>query len=206
MSVTARVYLVDDDAAIRDALYLLLQLRGINVELFSNAADAIGWITNESRGCVLTDLRMPGQTGLELMAQLRARHISLPVVVLTAHGDVATTRAALRGGAFDFLEKPIDEDILVDVVRHAINEDAKGHLKRLEVDANKARIDSLTPRELEVFLLLSRGLQNREVAIELSISARTVEVYKARMMEKLGCSTIAEVVKLSLMVELGPQS
>lgn len=206
MSVSARVYLVDDDAAIRDALYLLLQLRGINVELYSNAADAIDSIRDESRGCVLTDLRMPGQTGLELMAQLRARRISLPVVVLTAHGDVATTRAALRGGAFDFLEKPIDEDILVDVVRHAINEDAKGHLKRLEVDANKARIDSLTPREREVFLLLSRGLQNREVAIELSISARTVEVYKARMMEKLGCSTIAEVVKLSLMVEPGAQS
>lgn len=206
MSGSARVYLVDDDAAIRDALYLLLQLRGINVELYSNAADAIGSISNESRGCMLTDLRMPGQTGLELMAQLRARHISLPVVVLTAHGDVATTRAALRGGAFDFLEKPIDEDILVDVVRHAINEDAKRHLKRLEVDASKARIESLTPREREVFVLLSRGLQNREVAVELAISARTVEVYKARMMEKLGCSTIAEVVKLSLMVEPGAQS
>lgn len=201
MTVSARIFLVDDDAAIRDALYLLLQLRGLDVEVYASAAEALEAISLDSRGCVLTDLRMPGLTGLELMQQLRVRRISLPVVMLTAHGDVATTRAALRGGAFDFLEKPVDEDILVDVVRHAINEDAKGHLKRLEVDATMARIESLTPREREVFVLLGRGRQNREVAIELSISARTVEVYKARMMEKLGCSTIAEIAKLSLLLE-----
>lgn len=201
MTSPARVFLVDDDAAIRDALYLLLQLRGIEVEVYASAAEALEAIRPDSRGCVLTDLRMPGLTGLELMAQLGTRDISLPVVMLTAHGDVATTRAALRGGAFDFLEKPIDEDILVDVVRHAINEDAKGHRKRLEVDATLARIESLTPREREVFVLLSQGLQNREVAMELAISARTVEGYKARMMEKLGCSTIAEIVKLSLLLE-----
>lgn len=201
MTSPPRVFLVDDDAAIRDALYLLLQLRGIEVDVYASAAEALEAIRPDSRGCVLTDLRMPGLTGLELMAQLGTRDISLPVVMLTAHGDVATTRAALRGGAFDFLEKPIDEDILVDVVRHAINEDAKGHRKRLEVDATLARIESLTPREREVFVLLSRGLQNREVAMELAISARTVEVYKARMMEKLGCSTIAEIVKLSLLLE-----
>lgn len=203
MTATARVFLVDDDAAIRDALYLLLQLRGIDTEVYASAAEALEAISLESRGCVLTDLRMPGLTGLELMGELRAKQVSLPVVMLTAHGDVATTRAALRGGAFDFLEKPVDEDILVDVVRHAINEDAKGHRKRLEVDATMARIESLTPREREVFVLLSRGLQNREIALELSISARTVEVYKARMMEKLGCSTIAEIVKLSFVLEPG---
>ena len=194
------VYLVDDDAAIRDALMLLLNLRGIAAESFSSGEAALARLDSRSRGCVLTDLRMPGMSGLELLAELHHKEIVIPVVLLTAHGDVATTRAALRGGAFDFLEKPIDEDILVDVLMHAISEDAKGHQQRLETDAQLARIGTLTQRERQVLTLLGRGLQNREIAVELSISPRTVEVYKARMMEKLDCSSIADVVKMSLLL------
>lgn len=194
------VYLVDDDAAIRDALMLLLNLRGITAESFSSGEAALARLGPQSRGCVLTDLRMPGMSGLELLAELRHKELAIPVVLLTAHGDVATTRAALRGGAFDFLEKPIDEDILVDVLMHAISEDAKDHQQRLETDAQLARIGTLTQRERQVLTLLGRGLQNREIAVELSISPRTVEVYKARMMEKLDCASIADVVKMSLLL------
>lgn len=196
-----RVHLVDDDAAVRDALRLLLELRGLAVEAFASAEAALMRIDRTSRGCVLTDLRMPAMTGLELMFELRKRSIDMPVVVLTAHGDVSTTRAALRGGAFDFLEKPVDEDILGDVLSHAISEDARGHQRRLETDARLARIGALTPRERQVLTLLGQGMQNREIAVQLSISPRTVEVYKARMMEKLGCESLADVVRMSLLLE-----
>ena len=199
--MTVRVYLVDDDAAVRDALRLLLELRGLAVDAFASAEAALMRIDRTSRGCVLTDLRMPVMSGLELMFELRKRSIDLPVVVLTAHGDVATTRAALRGGAFDFLEKPVDEDILGDVLSHAISEDARGHQRRLETDARLAKIGALTQRERQVLTLLGQGMQNREIAVSLAISPRTVEVYKARMMEKLGCESLADVVRMSLLLE-----
>lgn len=202
--MNVRVFLVDDDAAVRDALRLLLELRGLAVEAFPSAEAALMRIDRTSRGCVLTDLRMPAMTGLELMFELRTRSIDLPVVVLTAHGDVSTTRAALRGGAFDFLEKPVDEDILADVLSHAISEDARGHQRRLETDARLARIGALTPRERQVLTLLGQGMQNREIAVALAISPRTVEVYKARMMEKLGCASLADVVRMSLLLEPRP--
>jgi len=201
MQESPTVYLVDDDPSVRDALMLLLSLRDIPAKPFESAERLLEEVTAEHRGCVLSDLKMPGKSGLELLEQLGAQNIRLPIVILTAHGDVATTRAALRGGAFDFLEKPVDEDILVDVLTHALAEDARSFSRQKETDANKARISSLTPREREVFGLLGRGYQNREIAVELGISPRTVEVYKARMMEKLHCETIADVVRLALIVE-----
>jgi FixJ family two-component response regulator len=149
---------------------------------------------------------MPGMNGLEFMRQLVDRGARLPVIMLTAHGDVATTRAALRGGAFDFLEKPIDEDILFDVLKHALAEDEQRHRAQRETEQKRERISSLTQRELQVLGLLGRGQQNREIAVTLSISPRTVEVYKARMMEKLGCQTIADVVKMSMLLENMPSS
>lgn len=194
-------FIVDDDASIRDALSLLLSLHGLRSQVFANAEDFLATYTPESRGCLLTDLRMPGLSGLELLAVLRERGVTLPVVLLTAHGDVSTTRTALRGGAFDFLEKPIDDGILLDVLRNAIDEDARKFTARRDLDDRRARIERLTPREREVLELLGRGLQNREVAIELAISPRTVEVYKARMMEKLGCANLADVVRMSQLLE-----
>ena len=201
MKESPTVYLVDDDPSVRDALMLLLSLRDIAAKPFENAESLLAELTAEHRGCVLSDLKMPGKSGLDLLEELSAQHIRLPIVILTAHADVATTRAALRGGAFDFLEKPVDEDILVDVLTHALAEDARSFSRQRETDAHKARISSLTPREREVFRLLGRGYQNREIAVELGISPRTVEVYKARMMEKLDCETIADVVRLALIVD-----
>jgi FixJ family two-component response regulator len=198
------VFIVDDDASIRDALSLLLSLHGLRSQVFANAEDFLATYSADSRGCLLTDLRMPGLSGLELLAALRERGVTLPVVLLTAHGDVSTTRTALRGGAFDFLEKPIDEQILLDVLRNAIDEDARKFTARRDLDDRRARIERLTPREREVLVLLGRGLQNREVAIELAISPRTVEVYKARMMEKLDCANLADVVRMSQLLDPQP--
>jgi RNA polymerase sigma factor (sigma-70 family) len=190
------VFVVDDDASIRDALSLLISLKGLRAAVFTSAEDFLAVYDPAWRGCLLTDLKMPGLSGLELQEKLQERAVSLPVVVLTAHGDVATTRAALKNGAIDFLEKPPDDDVLMDVLLNAIridDERRRVYEQKAEMAAQLAR---LTPRERSVLELLAEGLQHREIAERLAISPRTVEVYKARMMEKLQCRTLAEVVRI----------
>ncbi len=195
------IFLVDDDAAIRDALSLLLSLKGLRAQTFASAEEFLEACRPDWRGCLLTDLRMPGMSGLELHQALARRGITLPVVVLTAHGDVGTARAALKSGAFDFLEKPVNDELLVDVLGHAVQRDAE--LRRAIQERTQAmeRLGRLTMREREVLQLLSQGLQNREIAATLQISPRTVEVYKSRMMEKLDCRTLADVIRVGLSLE-----
>jgi FixJ family two-component response regulator len=190
------VFVVDDDASIRDALSLLISLKGLRASVFSSAEDFLVVYDQEWRGCLLTDLQMPGMSGLELQTTLQECGIVLPVVVLTAHGDVATTRAALKNGAVDFLEKPVDDEVLIDVLRNAIRIDSERHRTRMLRIETMTRLGRLTPRERDVLNLLADGLQHREIADRLGISPRTVEVYKARMMEKLQCRTLAEVVRI----------
>jgi two-component system, LuxR family, response regulator FixJ len=192
------VFVVDDDAAIRDALSLLISLKGLRAAVFSSAEDFLAVYESDWRGCLLTDLKMPGMGGLELQAALRERGVTLPVVVLTAHGDVSTTRTALKGGAVDFLEKPVDDEVLVDVLRNAIRTDEDLHRASEQRVARAAQLERLTPRERAVLELLAQGLQHREISERLAISPRTVEVYKARMMEKLQCRTLAEVVRIGI--------
>ena len=198
----ATVFVVDDDAAIRDALSLLISLRGLRTQVFESAGHFLDTYRSEWRGCLLADLQMPGMSGLELQAELKARGIALPVIVLTAHGDVAAPRAALKNGAVDFLEKPFDDDVLMDVLGNAIRHDADQHTAAHARAAATERLGRLTPRERDVLRLLAQGCQLREIAQQLEISPRTVEVYKARMMEKLGCRTLADVVRAG--AALGP--
>ncbi len=194
----ATVFLIDDDASVRDALGLVLSLKGMRTQLFAAAEAFLETYRPEWRGCVLTDLRMPAMSGLDLQQAMRDRGILLPVVVLTAHGDVATARLALKSGAFDFLEKPIDDEILIDVLRNAIREDSLRHDTQRAEDAARSLLERLTPRERDVLNLLVEGLSQREIAGRLEISPRTVEVYKARMMEKLRCRSLAEVVRTAI--------
>ena len=189
------IFVVDDDAAVRDSLSLLISLKGMRAAVFASAVSFLEVYKNEWRGCLLTDLRMPDMDGLALQAELQKRHITLPVVILSAHGDVATTRTALKGGAVDFLEKPVSDEVLVDVLQNAIRIDAERHRESAQKAQAEALFDRLTPRERAVLGLLAEGLQHRDIALRLNISPRTVEVYKARMMEKLHCRTIAEVVR-----------
>ena len=190
------VFLIDDDPSVRDSLTLLLSLKGIRTQPFATAESFIETYRPEWRGCVLTDLRMPGMTGLELQEALRERHIEVPVVVLTAHGDVATARAALKNGAFDFLEKPIDDAMLLDVLHNALRVDRERRGAAAARAATDRRLERLTQREREILALIARGHQNREVAAQLGISARTVEVHKARIMEKLECHSFAELLQV----------
>jgi two-component system, LuxR family, response regulator FixJ len=199
----ATVFFVDDDASVRDSLSLLLSLKGLRTQVFASAENFLATYQNEWRGCVLTDLRMPGMSGLELQAALEERGIALPVIVLTAYGDVITTRTALKNGALDFIEKPADDDVLIDVLRNAIRIDLERHSAIAARTMSAQRLERLTPRETEVFELIALGKQNREIAELLDLSPRTVEVYKARIMEKLQCRNLADVVKLSLALSAG---
>jgi len=184
------VFLIDDDPGVRDALALLLSLKGMSTQPFATADSFIEAYRPERAGCVLTDLRMPGMTGLELQAALAARHIEVPLVVLTAHGDVPTARAALKNGAFDFLEKPVDDAQLVEVLRNALRADRERRTASSSRSAADARLARLTAREREILALLAAGHLNREIATQLEISPRTVEVHKARIMEKLECHSL----------------
>jgi FixJ family two-component response regulator len=195
------VFLIDDDLGVRDSLSLLLSLKGIRTQLFATAESFIETYRVEWPGCVLTDLRMPGMTGLELQSALRERGIDVPVVVLTAHGDVATVRAALKNGAFDFLEKPVDDAMLLDVLQNALRVDRERRASATARSAATGRLERLTAREREVLALLAAGRQNRDIAAHLGISPRTVEVHKARIMEKLDCHSLAEVIRISLAVD-----
>jgi RNA polymerase sigma factor (sigma-70 family) len=197
------VFVVDDDAAILDALSLLLSLKGLRASVFSSAEEFLAKYDPAWRGCLLTDLQMPGMGGLQLQSALRERKVILPVVVLTAYGDVSTTRAALMNGAVDFLEKPVEDDVLIDVLKNAIRIDADRYRAEAWRKEINARLQRLTSRERDVFLLLAEGLQNREIAERLAISSRTVEVYKARMMDKLHCRTLADVVRIGTLAREG---
>ncbi len=194
----ATVFLVDDDPSVRDSLSLLLSLKGLRTRVYSSAESLLATFEPDWRGCILTDLKMPGLSGIELQQALAERGSTLPVVVLTAHGDVATTRQALKAGAFDFLEKPVDDEVLLDVLQNAIRRDQERHAEQSQRTRVEDRVSRLTPREREVLLLIADGLQNREIGERLGISPRTVEVYKARMMEKLQCRSLADAVRISL--------
>jgi FixJ family two-component response regulator len=161
-SADATVFVVDDDASIRDALSLLISLKGLRASVYSSAEDFLSVYDPTWRGCLLTDLKMPGMSGIDLQALLQQRGVSLPVVVLTAHGDVSTTRAALKNGAVDFLEKPVDDEVLLDVLRNAIRIDEERHRANTENAQAAARLARLTSRERDVLELLAQGLQHRE--------------------------------------------
>lgn len=190
-----RVYVVDDDPAVRDSLSLMLSLRGFATATFASADDFLSAAKAEWSGCVLADLRMPGRSGFELLEAVRNRFPKLAVVVVTAHGDVAAARLAFLRDAVDFIEKPFDsERILAAIARATSRVDGAASTADAPKPASPENV--LTAREHEVFGLVLQGLHNRQIAQRLQISARTVEVHKARMMEKLGVSNLVELVRL----------
>jgi len=191
------VWIVDDDADVRDALGLLLGLRGYRTALFASAERFLHELAPEAAGCLITDIRMPGMSGLELQQELARRCHSLPVVVLTAHGNVHSARVALRAQAVDFLTKPFKQEELIAAIELAF-EGERARLAQLDLRAlDDERVACLTPREREVAALLATGAQNRDIARQLDISPRTVEIHKARCMEKLQVRTLADLVRLA---------
>lgn len=194
------VFIVEDDAAVRDSLGLLLGLKNYRTQSFACAEDFLRVYQPTWAGCLLLDIRMPGMGGLELQAALGRGHPALPIIVITAHGDVATVRTALKSGAVDFLEKPVDPDALLTAVRIALDTDAAQRRAALEAGRAERQLSVLTTRERQVMELVAKGCHNREIASTLGISPRTVEVHKSRVMDKLQVRSAAELVRIVLSI------
>ena len=190
------VYIVDDDDAVRRSLAMWLGFRGLATQVFDSAESFLAHVDGNCRGCAILDVQLGSMNGLQLQNRLAEKQIRLPVLFLTAHGDVPTARNALKAGAFDFLEKPVDNDRLVEVVDAAIARDERYWESERESERVAERVARLTSREREVMDLVVAGRHNREIAVELGISARTVEVYKARLMHKLDVRRIPDLVRL----------
>ena len=192
------VFIVEDDAAVRDSLGLLLGLQGFRTQSFRCAEDFLRIYQPSWAGCLLLDVRMPGMNGLELQESLRRQGLALAVIIMTAHGDITTVRTALKSGAVDFLEKPVDPAALLAAVRTALDADAARRRTALEAEGARQRLSVLTARERQVMELVAKGCHNREIAETLGISPRTVEVHKARVMEKLQVQSVPELVRIVL--------
>jgi FixJ family two-component response regulator len=192
------VYVIDDDAAVRSSLALMLGLEGYRTAVFADAEAFLAAWKEDWAGCVVADIRLPGRSGVELQEALRRRGTSLPFVIITAHGDVATARAAFRSKAVDFLEKPFDESQL----RAAIETAFALEERRIRVDDGRRldleKIGRLTERERDVLDRVAQGLHSKEIASVLGISPRTVEVHRTRIMEKLGVRNVAELVRFAM--------
>lgn len=203
MTSELTVFIVDDDAGVRDALGLLLGIQGYRIAPFANSEDFLGAWRGEWLGCLVIDIRMDGMDGLALQQHLIALGCTLPVIMITGHGDVDLARQAFKAKAIDFLEKPIDESKLIRAIEEAFSE------QRLALTSSRKRagarllLPTLTPREQEVMQLVVGGKHNRDIALALAISPRTVEVHKARLMAKLGVDNVADLVRMSLLGEAG---
>jgi RNA polymerase sigma factor (sigma-70 family) len=195
-----RVYIIDDDAAVRDSLALLLRLHGFDTVGFSSAEAFLADVSPEWSGIVLVDLRMPGMSGLELQAELQSRKIELPVIIITAHGETSAARTSFKSGAVDFLEKPIDRDQLLTAVREGVRRESERVRRAGQTAEISRQLARLTPREREILDLVVAGRHNREIAHELDISVRTVEVHKARVMAKMGVERVADLLRVVLSV------
>ena len=201
MSPDQVVFVVDDDAAVRDSLRWLMDSVGLRVVPFDSGEAFLDAVTPDREGCVLLDLRMPGLSGLEVHAQLRERGVELPVIVVSGHGDVPMAVRALKSGVVAFIEKPFKDQELLDCVQQALRRDAKQRLQRMRRDELMTRYLTLTPRELDVLRLVVDGQANKVIGTTLGISQKTVETHRARVMEKMAAGSVSELVRMTLVIE-----
>jgi two-component system response regulator FixJ len=200
---TLTVFVVDDDPAVRDSLEAMLGAAGYRCTLFASGAEFLAGDPGAARGCVLVDVRMPGMDGLELQRQMKARGIALPVIFMTGFGEVPLAVEAMKAGAVDFVEKPSTLAVLKDCIDRALAIGAASQQAAAEVAVARERIERLTPRERDVLRLLVAGKPNKIIAFELSISPRTVEIHRARVMDKMAVRSLSELVRLSLAAGVG---
>jgi two-component system response regulator FixJ len=195
------VHVVDDDEAVRDSLALLLESSGMSARTYDSAAAFLKALPNLASGCVLTDVRMPDLDGLELQRRLMELGVQMPVIVMTGHGDVPIAVEALKAGAADFLEKPFDDAQLLAAVSSALAASQRAQDEQAALAGIARRLTSLTPREREVLDRLVAGQPNKTIAYDLGSSPRTVEVHRARVMEKMGVRNLPELVRMTIAAE-----
>ena len=189
------VFIVYDDPSVRDSLQFLLESVGLKVRTFASAQDFLDGADPEAPGCVLLDVRMPGMSGLDLQNKLANAEISLPIIFITGHGTVPISVRAMKAGAVDFLQKPFDQQDLLNAVHQAIEQERQARLKTDELTRIQKRINSLTPREYEVFTLLASGMLNKQVAYRLGTTERTIKAHRSRIMEKMQAESPADLFR-----------
>jgi two-component system, LuxR family, response regulator FixJ len=198
MSQGKKVYVIDDDPAMRDSLDFLLGSGGFSVRVFDSAQVFLDELAKLEPGCVVTDVRMPGIDGMELLRRMRSGARKLPVIVMTGHGDVPLAVEAMKLGALDFLEKPFEDDRLIGMIETALSEQQDGSKSEAASADMAARIASLTQRERQVMQGLVTGQSNKTIAREYDISPRTVEVYRANVMTKMQAGNLSELVRFAI--------
>ncbi|HEV2365569.1 MAG TPA: response regulator FixJ [Caulobacteraceae bacterium] len=196
------VHVIDDDADVRASLAFLLETADTPVQTYESAAAFLD-IAPEASGCVVTDVRMPGMTGLELVEQLKARGIELPVIVITGHGDIALAVEAMKAGVVDFLEKPFDDEALLGAIRSALVARAEEDRRDAQKSEIRQKMEALSPRERQVLDGLVAGKANKVMANELDISPRTIEIYRAHVMTKMQARSLSELVRMALAAGAG---
>jgi two-component system response regulator FixJ len=198
MSADADVHVIDDDEAVRESIDFLLRAAGLSVRTYDSATSFLEAAPKIAAGCIITDVRMPGLSGLELLRRLQEMQVGLPVIVITGHGDVPLAVEAMKWGAVDFLEKPFDDDVLLASVRAALNRSEESAAVEAERAEIRARIGALTQRERDVLEGLVAGHPNKIIAFKLEISPRTVEIYRANLMTKMKAGSLSELVRMAL--------
>ncbi|MEW8026156.1 MAG: response regulator transcription factor [Candidatus Thiodiazotropha sp.] len=196
------VFVVDDDQAMRNSLKWLIESVSMQVETFESADAFINSYYPGRSGCLLLDVRMPGMSGLELQEYLRANQIAIPVIIITGHGDVPMAVRAMKSGAVDFIEKPFNDELLLESIRYALALDVRQRDMQKQRAEIATRLARLTPREHEVMVMVTNGKANKEIASSLGVSAKTVEAHRARVMEKMQANSLAELVRMAINANL----
>lgn len=195
------VFVVDDDQAVLESLGMLLRSMKIGCQLFPSAQEFLDAYQPEWQGCIVLDIRMPGMSGMELHRHLVEQHSTMPVIFVTGHGDVPMAVEAMHNGAFDFIQKPYRDQDLLDRINQALNWDEEHRSQESRKRELLDRHQSLTPREREVMECVVRGLANKVIAMDLDLSQRTVEIHRARVMEKMHARSLAELVRMSMVIQ-----
>jgi two-component system, LuxR family, response regulator FixJ len=196
------VHLIDDDEGLRESLAFLLRSADLEVSTFESAKAFLDALPDARLGCVITDVRMPDMSGIELLRRLKELKINVPVIVITGHGDIALAVDAMKIGAADFFEKPFDDDLLVASVRAALRQRADQNKRGAERTDIEHRISTLSPREKDVLAGLIEGRANKQIAFDLGISPRTVEIYRANLMSKMQAGSLSDLVRMALLAEI----
>ena len=198
MSKQATVFVVDDDQAMRNSLKWLIESVGLTVRTYASADDFIKDYYPGRAGCLLLDVRMPGMSGLELQEQFLEQQIKIPIIIITGHGDVPMAVRAMKAGAVDFIEKPFNDELLLESIRNALIKDVGQRTAQSARADIATRLVHLTPREHEVMEMVTSGRANKDIAKTLGVSSKTVEAHRARVMEKMQASSLAELVKMAI--------
>ena len=193
----ATVFVVDDDTSVRTALKRLIQSLGLKVETFDSAQAFLEHGPHDGPACLILDVRMPGMSGIELQQQLTKAGLGMPIIFITGHGNIPMSVQAMKAGAVDFIEKPFEDQKLIDAINLAIKKNKKFRTEHADIKNLQRRVDSLTPREHEVFILVVSGMLNKQIAFDLGLSEKTVKVHRARVMDKMKAKSLADLVRMA---------